>query len=298
MELHTELAYDLLFSEKMKGVEMESMISLEYLLKSKHREGRHPERVHRFASKYIGTEDRIGISRFNKQFSVTKIGRQNFISYMNDMITRVETEEHLRDIDSNKIKVGLFDGDFDNSYPEELQLIGRIMKDSDTTGVPSPWHSKILPQIFKKYRKNIFSMEVPLFFIHDPSTGKKKLITGKIDLLGMSNGKLLILDFKPKSGYKSDTEESLKKHLFQTIPQLALYGLVSQWLMHLTRMPIWCISYNQRAALIFKPEILYAIYDHWDPNQHLGLLGEWQPFLEPLLPSVLANTHPYLDWGI
>lgn len=114
--------------------------------------------------------------------------------------------------------------------------------------------------------------------------GKKKLITGKIDLLGISNGKLLILDFKPKFGFKSNTDEKLKKHLFQTIPQVALYGLASQWLMHLIYMPIWCISYNQKTALIFKPEILYDIYDHWDPNQHLGLLGEWQPFLNPLLP--------------
>ncbi|MGV9204822.1 MAG: hypothetical protein ACOC44_12485 [Promethearchaeia archaeon] len=215
----------------------------------------------------------------------------------------MKTEQHLRDIDSNKIKVGLFDGVFDSSYPKELQLIGRIMKDSDTTGVPSPWHSKILPQIFKKYRKNIFGIEVPLFFIHDPTTGEKKLITGKIDLLGMSNGRLLILDFKPNFGYKSGkpnykSDKALKKHLFQTIPQVALYGLVSQWLMHLTRMPIWCISYNQKAALIFKPEILYDIYDHWDPDQHLGLLGEWQPFLETLIPPLLGHLHPYLDWGV
>jgi hypothetical protein len=225
-------------------------------------------------------------------------------------VKKVKDKKHVEDIESGLIQVGWFEGKYDSNSPPILQFLGEIMNDADITRqhnvlsmfdaasiatyddvrdeiaeLATTYHDKLLNPIYQKHSDQIISIEVPLHYMHDPQTGEKKLIMGKVDLIATVDGKLLVMDFKPD--YRTDPEDSvLKRHLFQTIPQVALYALMLKRLTSLANMPIYCVSFNHEAAYIFKPEVLQKILDPatgFRPSELANNLNTWLPVIQALL---------------
>jgi hypothetical protein len=101
----------------------------------------------------------------------------------------------------------------------------------------------VVEQYFLACDRNTIAVEVPVYFIHKVHGS----ITGHIDMLQFSFGKLWILDFKP--GAENEDHEKV-------ITQLSVYATALHYRSRVRLDEIRCAYFDERVFYAFKPEMV------------------------------------------
>lgn len=98
----------------------------------------------------------------------------------------------------------------------------------------------VLEQYFLACDRSTIAVEVPVYFMHNELGS----ITGHIDVLQFSYGKLWILDYKP---------EAKKENAEKVITQLSLYAMALHYRAKVQLKSIVCAYFDEEACYEFKP---------------------------------------------
>jgi hypothetical protein len=127
------------------------------------------------------------------------------------------------------------------SIHELTKISKHLFADHVLAQKPKPSHHDIQTRILEVDSHSL-AMEIPIWG-KPPIT--PEIVTGHIDLIRIIDNVIYIVDYKPESNF------------MPSLPQVAFYGLLMRKNLNLKN--IKCISFNNKKAWEFKPEILHEL---------------------------------------
>ncbi|MGV9198402.1 MAG: hypothetical protein ACOC4M_06150 [Promethearchaeia archaeon] len=222
------------------------------------------------------------------------MGAKQLIRIIQDLTkSAVDEGEYKYDIDLHpadsgyisyidKKELGTIDDDDASVLKKVLRRIMELVENSRYPrseyqyGDNTDYHRKLMPEIFNNEYLKQFIIANELSVWHfNKFKGAMKLLTGHIDNLALIDAALFVMDFKPGDDHIPDSS-TLSEHLFQSIPQVAAYARIIEYMLDLKSgsIPVYAVSYNSKGAYIYTPQILGAFDAIFEPA-HFRSKATW-----------------------